>query len=765
MSVGTYTYQIAIVNPSTVQVRKINRNGMGAGSPSGTFGYTGVRKERIQVLVARAKVQTITSAEIQQLGELLFEALFDDSLRVDFLTLYNELRADPDTVLRVELGVDESTLLDVAALPWEFLCTPPNRISGHFWLATDPNVVFSRSRDLWPSARPITLAPLERLRIVFVVSSPTDRGVVSYDKVWLGLKDLAAESDRIELLPLVNPATKDSIDALLETYKPHIFHFVGHGEFSDEDGRDVGRIALTLASGQTDWVDATRFSTLFGRHQPGVVLLQACEGGQLSASDAFAAVAPQIVRQDIPVVVAMQYEVSNSVARKFALEFYRRLAQLMPVDQAMQEGRQRISDFNRNRHFATPVLFMRVENGHLFTVENGDLVEARSPTEPTRIEKASSSPLPDSERRELRQKLDKYFSTSELQNFCFDLGIDHERFPQNQGKAPFIRELVAYLERTDFLNQFITLCRAERDHVAWPRVADISLVGPSDEPPVSKLTPHHLPGILTPSVDVIPISLHEALSRREVVVFAGGALSQMAGLPSMADVLRPLVASTTSPLPPAEYLSSDHLLDAAESVELDTNRHGIVRHVLDAYQMVGIQPTQAHRLLVRLPVHAFFTTNYDNLLELAFQAEGIACTSLVRDSNLPYAGQNKPYIARLRGDVAQPDTLVLTRNDINTYQQEHPLLVNELQALLVRSTFLFVGYDMIDPGFNLVHDQMGHQLGRDARLSYSVMMDLPVPEQQKLRRRHIQVISLSPAEGQSNHDRLAEWLAALLRGE
>ncbi|MCP4375903.1 MAG: CHAT domain-containing protein, partial [bacterium] len=127
--------------------------------------------------------------------------------------------------------------------------------------------------------------------------------------------------------------------------------------------------------GKMELVSADDFSELFTRHQPGVVVLQSCEGGTLSASKAFVGIASQIVQQNIPVVVAMQYQVSNSSATRFAQEFYKRLAEHDPVDLAVQEGRRQIAlgpaGYNR-RDFATPNLFMRVRDGHLFQLPAGE---------------------------------------------------------------------------------------------------------------------------------------------------------------------------------------------------------------------------------------------------------------------------------------------------------------------------------------------------------------------------------------------------------
>lgn len=102
-------------------------------------------------------------------------------------------------------------------------------------------------------------------------------------------------------------------------------------------------------------------------------MLQACEGAMLSESQAFVGVASRVVQQNIPVVVAMQYEVSNATASRFACKFYKRLAQGAPVDIAVQEGRYAIAlsaTQYRKRDFAAPVIFMRVQDGYLFKSED-----------------------------------------------------------------------------------------------------------------------------------------------------------------------------------------------------------------------------------------------------------------------------------------------------------------------------------------------------------------------------------------------------------
>jgi CHAT domain len=364
-----YTYRIRITNADSVQVEKIDAENRERNQPIGKFGYKAEAKRRIQELHKAAHENKLTGTEIQELGEKLFEALFDGGLQNDFSSFYAEALRNK-AFLRIELDVDEEHLQQIAALPWEFMRIPGKKGYSTFWLGTNPHLIFSRRRSRGGEPEPIQLEEGEPLRIALAISAPNGLIPVKHGTILQELSNWAKKQiGRVELLDIINPATPRTIDQMLEQ-KPHIFHFIGHGRLKDEDQHDVRQIAL-VDSILNDplWLGAQEFSELLDRHQPGIVILQACESATSSNSEAFVSVASYIVQQNIPVVVAMQYEVSNATAQTFALEFYKRIAQGEPVDKAAQEGRRSIAlgpPRYTTREFATPVLFMRVKDGRLF---------------------------------------------------------------------------------------------------------------------------------------------------------------------------------------------------------------------------------------------------------------------------------------------------------------------------------------------------------------------------------------------------------------
>jgi hypothetical protein len=90
-------------------------------------------------------------------------------------------------------------------------------------------------------------------------------------------------------------------------------------------------------------------------------------------------------------------------------------------------------------------------------------VSARVPVIPPPKTKGTAS-LPD--RGKLRRAILDYFSESELEDLCFDMAIDHERFPA-KGKAELVRELIAYCERNDRTVELVKICQELRPGIEW----------------------------------------------------------------------------------------------------------------------------------------------------------------------------------------------------------------------------------------------------------------------------------------------------------
>ena len=347
-------------------------------------------------LVKRVRSGAASASDLEQLGEALFDALFPAEITANFRSLLASLGGQ-DALLRLELDLDEAALPQVAALPWEFLRAPQTRGRAVDNLGTHPKVALTRRRALGDPLKPFTL--VDPLRIQLVVAAPSDQDPVAYQEVEDALVNLACLHPTQIAPPLAtlhNP-DKVAIERALEAHEPDIWHFIGHGQLHTARGVEFSELALVRADGRAEWIDDEKVGEMFQVHLPKVVLLQACESGAESSVGALVGVASQVVQRNVPVVIGMQYPISNLAAVAFAEEFYHRLGELKPVDEAVQNSRRLLHDrFKDKRDFAAPVLFMRVKDGQLFVPPKHPKKGAKVRPNPDRgPEPSQPQPFPD----------------------------------------------------------------------------------------------------------------------------------------------------------------------------------------------------------------------------------------------------------------------------------------------------------------------------------------------------------------------------------
>ena len=72
------------------------------------------------------------------------------------------------------------------------------------------------------------------------------------------------------------------------------------------------------------------------------------------------------MRQGIPAVIAMQFEISDPAALVFSQSFYQAIADGLPVDVATVEARRAMFAEGNEVEWATPVLYLRSPDGRVF---------------------------------------------------------------------------------------------------------------------------------------------------------------------------------------------------------------------------------------------------------------------------------------------------------------------------------------------------------------------------------------------------------------
>ena len=316
----------------------------------------------------RRGTRRVESSEItraKNFGKELFDALVRDDVRDLYHRSIAHSEGEENRGLRLSLaltGVPE--LMDV---PWEFMYDDPNFLSVSVWT---PVV---RYLDLPTPKRPLKVKP--PLRILGMVSSPTDYDALDVDHERQNVEQaLANLVDRglVELHWLEDATLRGMRRLLMQGDEFHVFHYVGHAHFDEQAGS--GAILLEDSDGRSRSVPAWKLGQALhdNRKSLRLVVLNACEGALTARDDPFSGVAPSIVQQGIPAVIAMQFEITDDAAIVFAEGFYEAVAAGYPVDAALAEARMAILADDNDVEWATPVLFMRVPDGRIFDVPERD---------------------------------------------------------------------------------------------------------------------------------------------------------------------------------------------------------------------------------------------------------------------------------------------------------------------------------------------------------------------------------------------------------
>ncbi|MGH8967887.1 MAG: CHAT domain-containing protein, partial [Actinomycetes bacterium] len=288
-----------------------------------------IRDKVLASSVVPRGVPTANERPVRELGQRLFEAMVVDDVRSLYVASRQRAR-EQGSVLRLVLRMRPPEL---ARLPWEFLFDPDQQdyLGLSIPLVRYPEVLAPR--------QPLQVAL--PLRILGIVARPGDQQALAVDEEQRRLHTGLADLEREELVELswVDGQTYTALEDALDQGPWHVLHFVGHGGYNRDT--EEGTLALADHTGRTHSVRADDISRLLAEHHPlRLVVLNACDTGRGSASDAFSSTAAALIRREIPAVVAMQFEISDLAAIRFAQTFYESVARRRPVDDSVMRARR-----------------------------------------------------------------------------------------------------------------------------------------------------------------------------------------------------------------------------------------------------------------------------------------------------------------------------------------------------------------------------------------------------------------------------------------
>jgi hypothetical protein len=289
------------------------------------------------------------------LGGPLFETVFSEDIMLTWQRSQDYARDHGDG-LRLRLRLTDAP--SIAGLPWELLYDR----RGNSFIAQSERTPVVRYLEVPQPPRPLTVDGA--LRILVVISSPTDLPELDVEAEWRRVQDaLAAKvaqgTVKIDRLPA---PTIQALSAWLRQNDVHILHFIGHGDYDDRI--QDGVVYFQDRYGRSTKVSPTVLGPYLRDHDPLRLVLLNFQSVRVDSTDPVSAIAYGLLRE-CSAVVGMQFPISDGAATAFTGEFYGALADGFPVDQAATSARKAlIAEYAAE--WATPVLFLRAPDGRVF---------------------------------------------------------------------------------------------------------------------------------------------------------------------------------------------------------------------------------------------------------------------------------------------------------------------------------------------------------------------------------------------------------------
>ena len=190
----------------------------------------------------------------------------------------------------------------------------------------------------------------------------------------------------------------------------------------------------------------------------------------------------------------------------------------------------------------------------------------------------------------------------------------------------------------------------------------------------------------------------QALESSDVAIFAGAGLSRAAGYVDW----RALLKEVASDLGLDVDRETDLIAVAQYHLNEKRNRGRLNQAIVDELAAAAV-PTRSHSVLARLPIPTAWTTNYDQLLERAFEQAGKVVDLKLTQENLAHGRRDRDVVLyKMHGCVTQPHDAVLTKDDYEQYASKRPLFVESLKGDLISKTFLFLGFSFTDPNIDFI---------------------------------------------------------------
>ncbi len=315
-------------------------------------------------------------------GIWLWKALLPESAPAkERETLAQMLRTEDSPLL---LALPDS----LAELPWELLCDPDRSGNQGFLALRRPLMRLSNGLTIAPPS------PIESpLRLLLLISSPPVLGEsasIDVESERAAVEQAVREMREAGFLHLFveDIVTPKRVEHHLAHFRPHIIHYIGHGEYDQVDG---GRILWEDDQGNELWFSAKRMASVLRSRDLHAVVLHACETARGNTRAEVYSLASTLAQAGLPAILAQQANFTYKSSPLASQAWYKALIAGKDMASALLAVRQALSQEERP-DWAVPIL----QGNSTCLVPVLETMATPGPADPqlTRVGAAADQPTP-----------------------------------------------------------------------------------------------------------------------------------------------------------------------------------------------------------------------------------------------------------------------------------------------------------------------------------------------------------------------------------
>ncbi|MFW6153713.1 MAG: SUMF1/EgtB/PvdO family nonheme iron enzyme [Planctomycetota bacterium] len=298
--------------------------------------------DQVEGRLRRMRDDSAAEGDFLDLGRLLYGRLFNEQLGT---CLAVNRHAHARLRLQTQILPEE-----LRGYPWE-LMVPPEQS----WVGTDPSLAASRYVAAAPAEpRGVSLP----LRVLLAVASPPSLPSVQATAEVSAIADACLRSTGELAVREVRNLTRTRLREALDSHRPHVLHFIGHGT---QRGRECGLILEEAPGGEAFLPASLLCEMLAAVPTLRLAVLSACESEP---------VAHAVAGQGIA-AVGMLWPVPADAGIQFGRVLYDGLAARQGLDEAVNRARHvlRVSDGAHRSAWCAPVVYLPAGRADLLRLD------------------------------------------------------------------------------------------------------------------------------------------------------------------------------------------------------------------------------------------------------------------------------------------------------------------------------------------------------------------------------------------------------------